>query len=233
MTGRKVWSTGSAVDPVLASAAIPGIFPPIERGSQLLMDGASANNTPISHAVELGVHRVIVLQAIRAGRLTHASSGVVAAGLSATLHALTRRFVEDVDRYSSAAELAILPAPALEGILPSDFDHTHELVAGGCAGAGDAGGRRPVAAADPRGTVHRARVERRGLQRRTEVRQLVEDPDSLEISWVYWPGAGPFADSGAPCSVPPSGANRELTCFVSASVCFDKSSSSRFWSSSR
>jgi NTE family protein len=136
MTGGEVLlSTGSAVDAVLASAAIPGIFPPIERGSQLLMDGAIANNTPISHAVELGADRVIVLQAIRAGRLTRAPRGVVAAGLSAALHALTRRFAEDVDRYSSAVELTILPAPALEGMLPSEFGHTDELIAEGLRGA--------------------------------------------------------------------------------------------------
>jgi NTE family protein len=99
------------------------------------MDGAIANNTPISHAVELGADRVIVLQAIRAGRLTRAPRGVVAASLNAALHALTRRFVEDVDRYASAVELTILPAPALEGILPSDFGHTDELIADGLRGA--------------------------------------------------------------------------------------------------
>jgi hypothetical protein len=51
------------------------------------------------------------------------------------LHALTRRFAEDVDRYSSAVELTILPAPALEGMLPSDFGHTDELIAEGLRGA--------------------------------------------------------------------------------------------------
>lgn len=136
MTGREVLlSTGSAVDAVLASAAIPGIFPPIERGSQLLMDGAIANNTPISQAVELGADRVIVFQAIRAGRLTRAPRGVLAAGLSAVSHALTNRFVADLRRYSSVAELTILPAPAADGILPTDFGHTDQLIAEGLSGA--------------------------------------------------------------------------------------------------
>jgi predicted acylesterase/phospholipase RssA len=118
------------------------------------MDGAIANNTPISHAIELGADRVIVLQAIRAGGLTRAPRGLVAAGLSAALHALSRRFVEDVDRYSSAAELTILPAPALEGILPSDFGHTDELIAEGLRGArAMLAGGGPVAAAGPRGLI--------------------------------------------------------------------------------
>lgn len=95
------------------------------------MDGAIANNTPISHAVELGADRVIVLQAIGTGELRHAPRGVIAAGVSAISRALTRRLLEEVHRYSSVVELMILPAPALEGILPTDFGHTDELIAEG------------------------------------------------------------------------------------------------------
>jgi NTE family protein len=152
MTGTEVLlSTGSVVDAVLASAAIPGIFPPIERGSQLLMDGAIANNTPISQAVKLGADRVIVLQAIRAGRLTRAPRGVLAAGLSAVSHALTHRFLEDLRRYSSVAELTILPAPAADGILPTDFGHTDHLIAEGLRGA-------RMILADENGVVQLARA---------------------------------------------------------------------------
>jgi NTE family protein len=46
-------STGSAVDAILASAAIPGVFPPAEIGGKPLMDGAVAANTP----VRLAAHR--------------------------------------------------------------------------------------------------------------------------------------------------------------------------------
>lgn len=132
LTGEEaLLSTGSAVDAVLASAAIPGVFPPIPWGSRLLMDGGIANNTPISHAVELGADRVIVLQSIGTGQLRRAPRGVVAAGVSAISHALTRRLLEDVHRYSSAVELMIMPAPAIDGILPTDFGHTDELIAEG------------------------------------------------------------------------------------------------------
>src|SRR3954453_20421446 len=65
LTGEEVLlSNGAAVDAVLASAAIPGVFPAVPWGSRLLMDGAVANNVPISHAIELGADRVIVLHAI-------------------------------------------------------------------------------------------------------------------------------------------------------------------------
>ena len=55
LEGRELrLSTGSAVDAVAASASIPGIFPPVAIGEQRLIDGGMVNNTPISHAVELG-----------------------------------------------------------------------------------------------------------------------------------------------------------------------------------
>jgi NTE family protein len=136
LTGEEVLlSNGAAVDAVLASAAIPGVFPPVPWGSRLLMDGAVANNAPISHAIELGADRVIVLHAIGTEPLSRAPHGVVAAGAAAVSRALTRRFAEDVVRYANAAELVILPAPRVEGIMPTDFGHADELIAGGRARA--------------------------------------------------------------------------------------------------
>jgi NTE family protein len=58
-----VFSNGPVVDAVLASAAIPGVFPPVRIGNQLLVDGGVANNTPVSVAVALGATRIIVLPA--------------------------------------------------------------------------------------------------------------------------------------------------------------------------
>ncbi len=39
-------SRGSAVEAVLASAAIPAVFPPVARDGRQLVDGGVANNTP-------------------------------------------------------------------------------------------------------------------------------------------------------------------------------------------
>src|SRR3954462_7472118 len=62
IAGREVLlSDGPAVDAVTASASIPGVFPPVVVGDQLLIDGGVVNNTPISHAVALGAERVYVL----------------------------------------------------------------------------------------------------------------------------------------------------------------------------
>jgi NTE family protein len=47
-------SEGPAVEAIVAAASIPGVFPPVEIAGRYLIDGGVVNNTPISHAVELG-----------------------------------------------------------------------------------------------------------------------------------------------------------------------------------
>ncbi len=132
ITGEEMLlTTGPALDAILASAAIPGVFPPIPWGSRVLVDGGIVNNTPISQAVALGADRIIVLPALGAAPLRRAPRGVLAAGVAAVSRALTYRLVEDLARYRHDAELVVLPAPAVDGIMPTDFGHAEELVSEG------------------------------------------------------------------------------------------------------
>jgi NTE family protein len=127
-TGDEVLlSEGSAIEAVLASAAIPGVFPAVRWGDRRLVDGGIVNNTPISHAIELGADQVVVLPAFGARRHTEARRGALAAGTAALARLVSRRFEEDLVRYTDAAELIVLPAPSTE-ILPTDFDHADELI---------------------------------------------------------------------------------------------------------
>ncbi len=56
--GRERWFTyGPAVDAVLASMAIPAIFPPVEIDGELFIDGGVVDNVPIRRAIEAGPPR--------------------------------------------------------------------------------------------------------------------------------------------------------------------------------
>ncbi len=52
---------GLLVDALLASSALPGIFPPILWGGRLLVDGAIAEKTPVTAAKELAEAPVLAL----------------------------------------------------------------------------------------------------------------------------------------------------------------------------
>jgi NTE family protein len=129
VTGDEVLlSRGPLVDAVLASAAIPGVFPPVAWDGRLLVDGGIVNHAPISHAVELGADRVIVLPAIAPVLLSAAPRGALAAGVTAVARTIARRLTDDIALYSRHVDLTVLPSPSFEGILPTDFGHADELV---------------------------------------------------------------------------------------------------------
>ena len=84
LTGATVrLSSGTAVDAVLASCAIPAIYPPVRIGDRQLIDAAVASNTPIRAAVELGATRLIVLPTRFTCPLANAPPGVTVSGDSA------------------------------------------------------------------------------------------------------------------------------------------------------
>jgi NTE family protein len=60
--------SGSVVDAVLASSAVPGLLPPIQIGGEHFVDGGIVNSIPIGQAVGLGAKTVFVLQVGRIER---------------------------------------------------------------------------------------------------------------------------------------------------------------------
>jgi NTE family protein len=75
-------SKGPAIDAIVASAAIPGIFPPVRIDGQSLMDGAIASNTPILDARDLGASRIVVLPTGIACAMKEPPKGVMAKALA-------------------------------------------------------------------------------------------------------------------------------------------------------
>lgn len=122
-------SEGPAIDAVTASASIPGIFPPVEMAERRLVDGGVVNNTPISHAVELGAERVFVLptqdQHGRAGRVPRTALDAAILGLGLLMES---RLEADIARYSHEADLIVLPAPDTAGVQPTNFAHAARLM---------------------------------------------------------------------------------------------------------
>jgi NTE family protein len=148
LSGEEVrLSGGTAVDAVLAAAAIPGVLPPVRRGDHLLVDGGVVNNTPISHAVELGAERIYVLPTD--GPLARSLPERPRGALDAAVHAFAllvgARLQADIARYSASAELIVLPATNLSHVQPTDFDHASRLIGEALAAARTVLAEGPVA----------------------------------------------------------------------------------------
>jgi NTE family protein len=133
LSGREVrLSEGPAIDAVMAAAAIPGVLPPVPWHDHLLVDGGVVNNTPISHAIELGAERIFVLSTD--DPFPDGLSVGPGGALDAAVHAYTllvgARLQADLARYAEMAQLVVLPATSRNRVKPTDFAQADLLIAG-------------------------------------------------------------------------------------------------------
>ncbi|MBS1846893.1 MAG: patatin-like phospholipase family protein [Actinobacteria bacterium] len=168
-TGQEVvLSHGDALDAIVASCAIPGIFPPVEIGGRYLVDGGVVNNAPVSVAVAEGADEIWVLPtgyACAPDAKPGGALGVVMQALTLMIHT---RLDVDVERFRDECDLHVVPPLCPLAVLPVDFGHTEELIerahetTSSWLGKRRSGRRRPGASVlglhshDPGGGVTRA-----------------------------------------------------------------------------
>ncbi|SRR6266581_75421 len=121
-------SSGSVIEAVLASCAIPGAFPPVCIGDRLLIDGGVASNTPVSTAIELGAKRLIVLPTGFACALEAAPSGAIGCALHAITLLIAHQLARDLERYREMAEIIAVPPLCPLSVSPYDFSQAGELI---------------------------------------------------------------------------------------------------------
>lgn len=129
LTGGEIaLASGPAVTALLASAAIPAVFPVVSIDGRHLIDGGVANNTPISTAVDLGATRVIVLPTGMSCALPGPPRGAVALALHALNLLIMRQLLKDIERFANRIELIVLPPLCPLTTNTYDFSHTGELI---------------------------------------------------------------------------------------------------------
>ncbi len=122
-----VLSSGPAIPALLASTAIPGVFPPVTIGRRELVDGGVANHAPIAAAIELGASRVIVLP-IGYPWVRNQPTNALGMALYALARFVEQRLEAEVRAHRSSAEILMLPIIDSPAVSPADFSRTHELI---------------------------------------------------------------------------------------------------------
>jgi NTE family protein len=97
---------------------------------RLLTDGGVCNNTPISHAVQLGAERIYVLPTAGPGAqgLPSVPGGAPGAAVNALTQLFCSRLKADLARYATAAEMVVLPAANPRHVALTNFAHAAELI---------------------------------------------------------------------------------------------------------
>jgi predicted acylesterase/phospholipase RssA len=93
-----VLSKGPAIDAILASTAIPGVFPPVRIDGQTLIDGAIAWDTPNRVAADLGASRIVVLPTGYACALDEPPKGAITWALHAITLLIAWRLIHDLEQ---------------------------------------------------------------------------------------------------------------------------------------
>jgi NTE family protein len=122
-------SDGDALSAVLASAAIPGVLPPVERDGLALVDGGVADNAALSQAVALGADEIYVLPTGFACALERPPSSALGTAMQALTLLIEQRLVLEISQFEGGAVLKVLPPLCPLAVSSVDFSHGAELIA--------------------------------------------------------------------------------------------------------
>lgn len=119
---------GPLVDPILASAALPGIFPLVQIGGLRYMDGAVVNDVPVTRAYELGARTIYVLHVGSLDRPFLDPKRPFDVMVQAYWIARRHRYHEDLDALPARVKVVVLPVGSPPRLKYNDFTHSHELI---------------------------------------------------------------------------------------------------------
>jgi NTE family protein len=122
-----VLSNGPAGPALLASTAIPAVFPPVEIGGRLLIDGGVAADTPTIEAEAMGAATILVLPTYGAGPAARPGRSATSVGLYAIGQLLGHSGATAIAATPHAV-VHVLPAPPTAGISPFDLSHSGQLI---------------------------------------------------------------------------------------------------------
>ncbi len=125
----EVWlSDGDLIDAVLASAALPAVYPAVEIQGHRYIDGGVVNDVPITRAVELGYRRIFVLQVGNYDRPRPEPQRPLDVLVQSYWIARRHRFHRDLHNLPAWASVHILPTGDHPDVQYNDFSRTEHLI---------------------------------------------------------------------------------------------------------
>jgi NTE family protein len=129
MSGEEVLlSSGSLRTALLASSAIPVVFPAVRVGGHYLVDGGVSSTKPIAAAVRVGAERIIVLPTGMSCALPEPPRDMAALALHVLSLLSMRQLDRDVAHYASAVPISIVPPLCPLAVSALDFSQTASLI---------------------------------------------------------------------------------------------------------
>lgn len=184
---EKWFDDGELIPSILASAALPAVYPPVVIDGVRYVDGGVIDNVPIARAVELGCRTIYVLHVGPHGRPDAEIKRPLDGALLAYWIARNSRFARDLASLPPRVDAIVLPPGRRPDIKYDDFSQTDELIAQGYENSAAFLDERVAQTAERRRGAELLRpIERLVLSARTRsVRQAQEaatSPDGAVVS---------------------------------------------------
>jgi NTE family protein len=124
-----VISSGQLAPALMASTAIPGVFPPVALGSRVFSDGGIVENVPLTLAVREAFARILAVGVMAGGELRDPPASwteVIARTLQLSLH---QRLLSDFQRLRTKARVVVIcPITPPEAALEMRLSHVEGLI---------------------------------------------------------------------------------------------------------
>ncbi len=129
--GERWFTYGPAADAVLASSAVPAIFPPVEIDGERYIDGGVVNNVPIRRAIDGGATRIVVLLCAPPIYTPVLPKRPVEAMFNALMISIHARFARDMAQLPPGVEVIVCTGDESATRDFDDFSTTEALIAQG------------------------------------------------------------------------------------------------------
>jgi NTE family protein len=119
---------GLLLPALLASSAIPGIYPPVELGPMRLYDGGLVANVPMRQAVAMGAQSLVVLDCNFPGSVPEISGSIAEVLFFTVMVTMRSQAVLEAPLVAKDVPVVYLHGPEPHRISPLDFRRTGTLI---------------------------------------------------------------------------------------------------------
>ncbi len=119
---------GPLLSALLASAAIPGIFPPVDRDGRRLYDGGVVANVPLQQALAMGAGSLVVLDCTFPGHALPPPESLAETVLFTAMVTMRSQSILQAPLVAAHIPVVYLPGPVACRCSPFNFDSTALLI---------------------------------------------------------------------------------------------------------
>lgn len=126
---EELFTSGRILEPLLASTAMPGVFPPVEIDGTRYIDGGVVNNVPIAPAIAMGARTIYVLNSTSHEHQRRPLNRPIDYMLHAFTLARSQRYVIEQASLTERVRLVLLPTGDLDFYVPfASMAFTKQLI---------------------------------------------------------------------------------------------------------